>query len=562
MPRIRILLAGGALLLGAVLLWGSMPWQQGSAAGARAVQVDISLRGEQEIVIAEPIQTKDPPQVALETRAPIDAEGSSASQAHSGLTVLEGRIVVPAGTPPDEHITVAIRTEGEANPWHFDVDSRYTFRATLDDSPQDVLVSLEAEHLYLALRLTHAERVQDLVLEPKLGARILGRVELPDGCAHWRDEIVDANVDLVWSDGECALSLGRTRLDERLGFQLNGVPIEPGLKVVVSAEPFSEVTTGGWGEDRLRLLPGQDRLVVLPLKMAAAVHGRIELESAGLSSGGLRDVVICVGQTAPGGEASLEYEFLGDLWRGAGRAEFRVGSLLNGSARVHVAAKGHIPVEMELEPFEDCEDRDLGTIVLDRGLTLTGRVVLEGGSQAACAVVLIDDPTAPPRPGLVPECADEYSHTGSYAMDVTGAVSDENGAFEVRGLGPGPWTLVAQHVDSVGVPRTSRVDQVRPSAGELLVVVKRPPLIHGVLSTSDGAPLSSYVQLGAECDEPALQGFRTAKLDSRTGHFEFPSLFPGRWKLTLRAEGFEEWHEAVELGSSDKELDVTLERVR
>ena len=54
------------------------------------------------------------------------------------------------------------------------------------------------------------------------------------------------------------------------------------------------------------------------------------------------------------------------------------------------------------------------------------------------ASVFINDSATPPRPGGVPEC----SHTILVVADVTGDTTDEMGAFEVTGLGPGPYSMV------------------------------------------------------------------------------------------------------------------------
>ncbi len=561
MSRGRTILAGGALLLAAAVLWTRTSRQEELAGAEPARDAQARVPTGSDLGRGAVDEVTNPPGLGTSGRIPLVAEEPAA-----GLLagpVLDGRIVLPPGTPAGERIDVLIRHEGDPEPLRVETDPERRFQVQLDDSMLPVNVRLDADHLFLtkSVQIARSEFGQELVLQPELGARILGRVELPPGCSQWRERLVGSYVALNVSFGDCELGADHTQLDEQLGFQFDGVGMRFPMIVELHADPFPVVRLGGWGEDRLRLEPGGDFLVILPLKIAAAVHGRIDWSTAGLPREVLREVVICVEQPVPGQEALLEYQFLGEPWHDARGGTFSVGSLLSRPARVHVAAPGCVPVELVLDSLEDCEDRDLGTIVLERGLTLAGRVVLEDGSPADCAVVLIDDPTSPPRPGVVPECVDENSHTALISMDATCALADHEGAFEVRGLGPGPWKLVAQHFDSRGISRTSRVDRLGPSSGELLVEVRRPPLIHGVLSAPDGEPIPSYVQLRAECDEAALQGRRTAKIDWRTGRYEFDSLFPGRWRLYPAAPGYRGPEAVVELETSDVELDISLERL-
>jgi hypothetical protein len=219
-------------------------------------------------------------------------------------------------------------------------------------------------------------------------------------------------------------------------------------------------------------------------------------------------------------------------------------------------APGFIPVEVVLEPLEDGEERHVGTIVLERGETLHGRIMLPDGSPVACARVLVDDPTSPPRPGFGGGCG---SHTAVFYDDLTGDVTDADGTFEVSGLGAGPYSLIVEHRGNDGVARAQRMHQVWPSPAELRIALERPPRVSGVVRTAAGAPYSHDLQVWAHSDEPEWRDLCLSLHETKTGRYVFDDLFPGRWRIGVREQGYRSWSAVVELAAADLELDVRLE---
>ncbi len=414
----RTLLAGSSVLLVAVLL--SSPWNRAggraaippldSSSGTSSTRDQLAAPSvESELALLAP-DSSARVTLAIEERGPV-TEGRESD------LVLAGRVVLPHGTPSVERVVVVVQGAGQAEPLRVESDPRGSFRVRIVDSTRYVDVRLEADHLYLdrQLRVWPLELEEELVLEPRLGGRILGRVELAGEREHWRPEMVGARVELTTLETGTGVAEGReVRLDERLNFQWKGVPAGVELRISVHGSFFRASSGQRWYPEQVCLSPGKDLEIALELDPGAVIVGRIDWQTAGLSLEELAEVAIHVepSQLEDGGMGYCWPRTLREQQRDRPDGRFRIGPLDRGPAVVRVVAPGCVPLEFELEQLSEQEERNLGTITLQRGATLSGRVVMEDGSPADCAVVLVDDPTSPPRPGTVPECYRHGSHSG------------------------------------------------------------------------------------------------------------------------------------------------------
>jgi hypothetical protein len=189
------------------------------------------------------------------------------------------------------------------------------------------------------------------------------------------------------------------------------------------------------------------------------------------------------------------------------------GSLM----RLCVQCEPYLPLEWELTVAPG-EVRDLGTVVLDPGVTLTGRAV---------------DPAGKPVPG-----AWVYQPGGSSAQ------VGPDGTFA---LGPVPRGRATLRAGADGYLKTEL--EVETGEGPVTLTIARGALVRGRVTDSSGRPLDGiWVELdsGRETDEMS----RT----EADGSFEM-RVPPGRYRVRSTFE------EDVELDVVDLKEGQTLERV-
>jgi RNA polymerase sigma factor (sigma-70 family) len=167
--------------------------------------------------------------------------------------------------------------------------------------------------------------------------------------------------------------------------------------------------------------------------------------------------------------------------------------------------------ELEDVAVREGEVRDLGTITVERGRSIAGRVLGSDGSPVAGAQVVAGQFLSGGGTQL-------YIPTESGGAQET--TSDEDGRFVLSGFEPGPLVVVAERAgqgrsDSVSIPPQS-------SSAQLDLVLRPTGAIEGRV-TRDGHPFADTVVI-------ATRQLRTANFFVMTGpdgRFALDSLAPG-----------------------------------
>lgn len=272
-----------------------------------------------------------------------------------------------------------------------------------DSASSEVEVDLSSGNAEVTLRLTVNGRIAGEVVDAQ-GQRVAG-----------------AQVVAIPQDGAEVAAMARSRSgrlaiglsDDQGLFQVG--PLAPGAYQLRAATELSVQDVGFWHQQAVMAHVGDTnvRLVVLP---TASLHGRVALEKGGVPSAYSVALTLSKPQVFSARDGS-----------------FRIGHVVPGKHLVKVAAPGQAETELAVDALKPGEDRDLGTIVLRGGQSLSGHVLDTagqpvGGARVLLGAELLGDGRAP--------------GAGTYETQ-----TNERGAFTFEGLGSDVLTIVAEHAE-------------------------------------------------------------------------------------------------------------------
>jgi protocatechuate 3,4-dioxygenase beta subunit len=515
------LLAIGAIVAG--LLWAVGGGFEGETARPPAV-----------VTLAEPAEAPPPQAPAGHAPADEDLPGRerAAERAPVGRTSaalreeelseahwIEGVVVFPEGTPPDEEVTLVASGRAFADGAHHRVrvGPDGAFRLAFAARTLRGRIELEARYLFLrpAPSIKVREHAEHLVLEPELGGVLAGEVFLPQDSLVAPDALVGQTVHLTGHD---STTFDRRQfqlpLQADLAFEFRGLP-DGNYNLWLDSEEFERFHATAL------VTPGEAARLDVALARGGVVAGRV----VDADAVPLADVRVSVQGTHERG-------------RGWGRSlvtgadgEFRLGGVGAGEARLHARAQGFVEVDRSLG--EVGRDRALEglELVLERGESIAGRVTWPDGTPAEGAVVRVE-----PMQG-------EDSLRFEWR-------TDEEGAFEVQGLEPGPYRLDAQAVSVEEVVETSKVtgkertrkrrstkraalEDVAAGARDVTLVLGTGSTLAGRVVDDRGQPVGDF-RIEAERSEASQKLSRSFR--NANGAFVLEGVPPGEWDLRATAK--------------------------
>ena len=231
------------------------------------------------------------------------------------------------------------------------------------------------------------------------------------------------------------------------------------------------------------------------------------------------------------------------VWGNAGTTMIEVESEEDGSYRITTAPSGAIVVTaskdglldtgaktLEMEPAgEQRQD-----FTLDPGNSIRGRVTHADGTPLSdIDVVATFDPDALMGAGAWNAARGARSKTKS----------GEEGAFEVTGLGNGPFIVFATHEEeSEGVEQEfiSMVFGIAPGTEGVELVLEPMPVVSGRVLDSAGEPVTNFTISGKlVLASPWIPGPTERKsFESEDGSFKIAKFHEGKWSVTAKAEGY------------------------
>ncbi len=403
---------------------------------------------------------------------------------------LRGRVIDVNGRPAAAVVRIDVESTGGVVRAQTDDDGGFavvglpraavSLRATADAASSDPqAVDLTTGDARVELKLIHTLRIAGVVVdstgEPVLGAQVIAWAVTGD--ARWR-EITDAG--------------GR--------FELRGL-----------AAGSHDVAAG---RERALQLGHRNRLPGVRV-MAGTIDVRIVLPAGG----GLTGEVI-------GSDGKPPASYRVRLQRVNGvpfvTPRFTLSDVPPGTYSVRIEGSGFATKRVDGVEVRSGQVTDLGRLEIMRGRTIAGRVMNASGTPVAGAKV---------RGGAALVGNGDQVGTDGGEPDFAGAAqtttTDDTGSFELTGVSPGRWTVVAEAGES-GRSSPLAIAGGTESVTGVTLVVEPVASLSGTV-TIDGKPGSAVVNA-----QPHATPFAMAAVPAgRDGEFRFDRLAPGRYAVSI-----------------------------
>jgi len=311
-----------------------------------------------------------------------------------------------------------------------------------------------------------------------------------------------------------ALGSRRTRTDEQGRFRLEGLPRTDQL--------YLDARLADESRGRVSLPDPAGRAILPDVEIAIERPSRITgklLDAAGqpVARAGLR---VDFGESGPGRRRLSSFYVTADDLKIGAKGDFTVERVPSGTGTIEILPEGFKRHEIEDARLAPGETFDAGTITLDRGHTVRGRVTGEDGKGLAKAEV------------------GSFSF-GPGGFGETEARTDSEGHYLLGGLGEAPVSLT---VSLEGYGR-EKAEQVPPDSEGINFVLRRAGSLTGrVVAGDKPVPVTSFsvraspkTTSGAPFD--AFFGEDRPFNDSR-GRFTLRGLAAGDYSLEVRAPSF------------------------
>jgi len=464
---------------------------------------------------------------------------------------IDGRVLFPEGTPADEKLFVVAHgkrfEDGELH--RVPVAADGTFRVCFAESTRKGRLALEARYLFLEESPRfEVEGAPVILLEPRLGGRIAGRLVPPDGARVSAEKL--AGSVRLWNREGDRRGEQRADPDADLAFAFDAVPVGSTWTVRLDARGFEFQDL-----DSLTVAGGRTTEVVLPLARGRTVAGFVVDEGGQPLEGVSIDLV----------ERSTDRRPSHPTASTGADGSFRVLGVRTAPTTLHARLADHRDVWRDLVELAAGTDVLDLRIVLTRGLEVSGRVEWPDGTPAGGVSLSVDV-------------------TEGDGWETWGLRTAADGSFLVEGLGEqsvriAASGLLAEEVEVTspvtGATRTrterrtlrAALEDVRPGATGLVLVFGSGTDVSGVVHDERGAPVPAFrvqatlvVQRDSDWNDGA-SGFG-ASFEADDGRFTLAAVPPGRWQFQVAARGFGT-SEAVERRLPDEiePLAFTLGRV-
>jgi len=490
---------------------------------------------------AEPVRAAAdvaPPPAVAATPSPSPAPASAPATREAAAGTLEaelagaqwvaGRVVFPAGTPLDEEAFVVAdgKDFADGKDQRARVESDGRFRVAFSAETRSGSFRLEARYLYLDKSARWKRGGDEPVLEPKLGARIEGRVTPPPGAdaasAIGKVQLASVETRDSWdTQAERAVAAD-------LAFHFDALAPREALRLDYDGASFL-----GHSET-FALEPGKTVTVALELQPGVVLGGVVHDESgAPLAKVELQAYV----QTR-----SLPWSLNHNRMATTGAdGRFRLDALAAGDVQLDASLQGYRPAQQKLAAQKPEASRAELEFVLERGQTIAGSVRWPDGTPAEAALALT------PASQSDPFEAEDAEVQGK---------SDASGRFTISGLGEGSYRVKAQAVKKEEVTVKSELTgkdrkktvrsqwsaeaaEVRVGTSDLALTLSTGLALAGRVVDDLGQPLASFRVHATQGDEAmAMFGDGPAHSYRDTdGSFSLDGFTPGEWSVIAEAKG-------------------------
>jgi protocatechuate 3,4-dioxygenase beta subunit len=453
---------------------------------------------------------------------------------------IEGQVVFPPGMPVDESLEILALGFSAAEP---DLESLKDGEVRFDErepepgrswsrrTPQPdgrfsmpfakearrAQVQLRARYLHVQEPVAFELPCESLTLRPELGGWITGRIVLP------REP--PAGVDLAGLEGQPlkVFAYGAKHYEREVRVAAD-LTFEAGGLVASVPHGFALLSEALCAKPLLgvRVQAGQHVDLELVLIHGATVRGQV-VDPSGAPIGGAsiraEDETGIVEEIF--GESRLDVQSDTD-------GRFVLRALPPGAWTIVGRADGFLEARSERLELADRQGTDGLELVLERGMSISGRVLWPEGQPAPAAKVSLHIPLDP-------------SGAGALWLDpvIREVAADAKGEFQISGLADANYRLHAvASRDGAGEARLgtcyARQDNVRAGA-EVVLQLEPSCSIRGLARDDLGAPVPSFNVITTKRND--FESQRRQSFKDPGGAFEWSGLECDSWRVQVRALG-------------------------
>ncbi|MBI5433746.1 MAG: carboxypeptidase regulatory-like domain-containing protein [Planctomycetes bacterium] len=500
---------------------------------------------------AQPVAAPEP--VAVEPEALADQRAVAAQ----GGVEFALDVIWPADVPADEQAELVIQGRKTT-----DIVARLPLtrggehRFFLPKEHNRGRVVVEARYLYLdeAVKLDVEKRSKPLSCEPHVGAWVHGRVIFPPGVDEADRDLSKFRVGRrsfrMERTGDFTSSRGFTGETVAIArdgtFEFGGLPADMRHSLILDLSTFPT------HEKALESIEaGMSIVHDIELELGASVYGRVVDASGAPIAGAAVGCVPDSDDEPSDGDRNAKSDDAGN---------FALRGFEPNALRLTAVCKGYLTYHGEPHAYVAGEALREQVITLERGNVLAGIVKWSDGRPADGAALRVTDLGA---------SDDDRIYFGS---EPTAAKADAQGAFEISGLGDGPFELRADLTQVVAgegrkksrKPWRATLESVEPGRRDLVLVLEPPRALVGTVRDDLGRPVTKFSVTATPIDasggpnwgRAVRQGF-----DDETGAFRVEKVHPGTWEVSVEAAGYlDSEDQRVVVADDESELEVVCAR--
>jgi hypothetical protein len=477
--------------------------------------------------LAQPVLDR-PPEPVEDAPLPVAQEPETTRSSATAEEVeladaiwIEGRVLFPAGTPPDENVTItALGRKFDSIKHHrVTIERNGSFRVGFHSKTKKGRLVLAGRYVYSpSVRIDLREDQDEIVIEPKLGGRLTVVLRPPADLRP--DDPVPEEVGLQAYTENNHRKRGQEKLEEdAFTFDLGGLVPDAGYRLHSSPEGWKSIQHKG-----VEVRAGEHQHVELTASLGAQVRGRVVDANGDVISG----VSLSVESQREAGSQSWSDRSLERKSEDDG--SFALLGIAPGTLELRAALKGYVTLEQDLGTLADRGRLDDLVVTLDRGLTLAGLVVWPDGTKADGAQLVIEDSS--------------QLH-GFWRNKRPTAKTETGGTFEISGLKKGPFTI---KVSAIRPPPEGRretlhekrarkaaqwialAERVQGDRQDLVLTLSPGGAVRGTVVDQDGVPVDTFKVHAKPVAARGTPG-RTQSFRESGGSFTFEGLGEGEWSF-------------------------------
>lgn len=510
---------------------------QAAATPSSTAQASTAVEVPPPIVEAPREEQPTPPTEQASELASQRAEVSAAAEGELAEALwVEGAVQLPAGVPLDEELEVVadgkkfqhLETPDGMHRAKVGADGR--FRVAFSKSTKNGTLRLDARYCYLdaPLKLKPASPPANIVLEARLGGRIVGQLTPPAGASDVAAALGKASFHATSQSSTGMPHAVKAEIDAQSRYELRGLVSELEHQVSFRSDTWAPFTAR-----KLTVKPGETRQLDITLLLGAIVSGRV-LDKQGAPVRGAR-----VEFRSLQVDETSSFHSRNDTTDAQGA--YRVTGILPGEWQVAIECAGYRSLEREFGALKDAERREAVEFTLSSGNFVSGVVRWEGGEPADRATVSLVLAAGAP--------------TSDEQLDDKPKRVEADGRFRISGLPAGPYDVTASAPEGsrpqpAGAEKRSKLggpkwiaEAKSVNAGSELELVLRPGLaLRGRVVDERDQPVTRFT-VRADSRRDGSMVWRsdwelTQKFESEDGSFALEGVREGDWALTVNSKGF------------------------